>query len=200
VIEIDCHAEDDRMVIIVSDNSPRFDPMTLADPKTDQPLESREPGGLGWYLVKKIMDNVVYEYSGSHNRLSMTKLIHPGTYPMRAHQVTFPAHELRGHIWVITPTGRLDSNNAPVLESTFAAQHDDQHYKLIVDMSDVNYLSSGGLKVLLSAQKKAYAKGGALMLAALIPRVREVFAISGFEKLFSIVETVQDAAAILSRE
>jgi len=200
VIEVDCRAEENQLVITISDNSPRFDPMTLADPQTDQPLETREPGGLGWFLVKKIMDTVVYEYSESHNRLSMVKLIRPGTYPMRAHQVTFPAHELRGHLWVITPTGRLDSNNAPVLEATFTAQLDDQHHKLIVDMSDVNYLSSGGLKVLLSAQKKAYAKGGALMLAALVPRVREVFAISGFEKLFSIVETVQDAAAILSRE
>lgn len=200
VIEVDCRSEVDRLVITISDNSPRFDPTLLAEPKTDQPLETRQPGGLGWYLVRKIMDSVAYEYLDSHNRLSMVKLIQPGIYPMKAHQITFPAHELRGHLWVISPSGRLDSNTASVLEASVSVQFDDRHYKLIMDMGDVAYLSSGGLKVLLSTHKKCAAKGGALMLAGLSPRVREVFSISGFEKLFTITETVQDAAAALSRE
>lgn len=200
VIEVDCRSEADRIIITISDDSPPFDPMHLSDPKTDQALEEREPGGLGWYLVKKLMDRLSYEYSDAHNRLTMVKMIQPGTYPMRAHQVTFPAHELRGHIWVVTPNGRLDSNTGNVLEATLNSQIEAGHIRLIVDFTNVTYLSSGGLKVLLAANKKTTGTHGAFALASLSPRVREVFAISGFDRLFTITETVQDAAALLSRE
>jgi anti-anti-sigma factor len=130
----------------------------------------------------------------------MIKMIQPGTYPMRAHQVTFPAHELRGHLWVVTPNGRLDSNTGSILEATLNSQFEANHFKLIVDFGDVTYLSSGGLKVLLAANKKTAAASGALGLAHMSPRVREVFAISGFDRLFIITESVQDAAALLSRD
>jgi len=200
IIEVNCQSEADRMTITIIDDSPPFDPTLLADPNMNGSIEERQPGGLGWYLVKKIMDRVVYEYVDRHNRLEMVKMIHPGTYSLRAHQVTYPAHELRGHLWVITPNGRLDSATGPVLEATLNAQFDLKHYRMIVDFSEVSYLSSGGLKVLLAASKKIRNQHGALALAALTPRVCEVFTISGFDALFQITETVQDAAALLTRD
>jgi anti-anti-sigma factor len=199
IIEIDCRSEKDRLVIVVSDNSPRFDPTTLASPNVAQPLEAREPGGLGWFLIKKIMDSVSYEYTDQHNRLMMTKLTAGDGDIRRTNRVTFPAHELRGQIWVVTPSGRLDSSSGPMLEATLNAQIESRHFRLIVDMNEVSYLSSGGLKALLSAHKKTQANQGALVLAALSTRVHEVFSISGFDALFTIVDSVQDAAALLTR-
>jgi anti-anti-sigma factor len=199
VIEVDCHADSDRLMITIIDNCPPFDPTTLSDPKTNQPVEDIKPGGLGWFLVKKIMDSVAYEYSDHHNRLSMIKLIQPGTYTLRAHQMTYPVHELRGHLWVVVPNGRLDSNTSSTLEATLRSQEEAGHHQIIIDMSDVTYLSSSGLKVMLSAHKRAHAKGGRLAIAGLKARVLEVFSISGFDALFTITETVQDAATILTR-
>lgn len=195
-IEIDCHAESDRFEIIITDDSPKFDPTQLAEPRTEGPIEDREPGGLGWFLIKKIMDNVQYEYVDGYNRLCMTKMVTTGI-AARPNPLSFPSHELRGHIWVITPNGRLDSNTGPLLETTLNAHLNNKRIHLIVDMGKVSYISSGGLKVLLSAHKKAHTKSGALVLADLTPRVDEVIQILGFDQLFQIVSTVQEAAALL---
>ncbi len=194
-IEIDCRADNRQFVITIIDDGPPFDPTPLIEPKTDQPVEEREPGGLGWFLIKKIMDDVQYEFIDSHNRLSMTKRVGAARASIRASQVSFPSHELRGNIWVVTPNGRLDSNTAPMLEMTLGSHLSASHFNLIIDMAEVTYISSSGLKVLMSAFKKARGKSGKIALAALTPRVTEVFQISGFETLFEITPTVQASAA-----
>jgi len=198
-IEIDCRAESDHLLIIINDDSPKFDPTELVEPPMDKPVEEREPGGLGWFLIKKIMDDVQYEYSDGHKRLCMTKHKAPVVSAARTTQVSFPAYELRGEIWVITPSGRLDSARSPMLEMTFGSHLSSSHFNLIVNMADVAYISSSGLKVLMSAFKKARGKGGKIALAALTPRVAEVFHISGFETLFEISATIQIAAATFPR-
>ncbi len=198
-IEVDCRSDAEQLQIIIIDDSSKFDPTLLGEPRTDQPIEEREPGGLGWFLIKKIMDRVTYEYADHHNRLTMTKLITSGSRAVKPNALTFPSHELRGHIWVISPNGRLDSNTGPMLDTTLVGHLEANHFLLIVDMADVSYISSSGLKVLVSAWRKAQAKDGGLVLAGLTPRVSEVFHISGFDALFSITPTVQEAAAVLQR-
>ncbi len=194
-IEVDLRIEPGQLVITITDDAPRFDPMLLTEPRTDQPIDDREPGGLGWFLIKKIMDDVQYDYLDNRNRLQMIKRIAPGTYPMRASVLNFPSYELRGGIWVINPSGRLDANGGPLLDTTLSAHLNANRVYLVVDMAAVSYISSGGLKVLLSAFKKARSRGGGLTLAGLTPRVLEVFQISGFASLFRIAPTVQAAAA-----
>ena len=141
------------------------------------------------------MDEVQYDYIEGHNRLQMTKRSAADNAPVRPASVTFPSYELRGQIWVISPSGRLDSTGGALLEVTLAAHFAENHLYIIVDMHDVAYISSGGLKALLGAFKKARGRGGELALAAMTIRVQEVFQISGFESLFRIASTVQKAAA-----
>jgi len=194
-LEIDLRIESGKLLIIITDDSPQFDPTQLIAPRTDQSIDEREPGGLGWFLIKKIMDDVQYDYVDHHNRLQMTKRTAPENAPTRPAPVTFPSYELRGQIWVISPNGRLDSTGGALLEATLVAHFAENHRFIIVDMHDVPYISSGGLKALLGAFKKARGRGGELALAAMTTRVQEVFQISGFESLFRIATTVQKAAS-----
>ncbi|MHB8624668.1 MAG: anti-sigma factor antagonist [Aggregatilineales bacterium] len=194
-IEIDLRIEPGKLLITISDDGPHFDPMMLTEPRIDQSADDREPGGLGWFLIKKLMDEVQYDYVDGHNLLRMSKWITPNVASARPNLVTFPSYELRGNIWVISPRGRLDANGGALLETTLGTQFSANHINLIVDMAEVTYISSGGLKVLLGAFKKARARNGGLALAAVTPRVQEVFHISGFDALFQIADTVQAAAA-----
>lgn len=194
-IEIDLRIETGKLLIIVTDDSPRFDPTQISSPRTDQSVDEREPGGLGWFLIKKIMDDVQYDYVDGYNRLQMTKRVNSDGTPSRQAPVTFPSYELRGHIWVISPNGRLDSTGGALLETTLTTHFGENHLFIIIDLHDVSYISSGGLKALLGAFKKIRGRGGELALAALTVRVQEVFQISGFESLFRITTTVQQAAA-----
>jgi len=66
---------DPVLEIVVSYNGAPFDPLARKDPDTRASLDDRAVGGLGIYLVKKLMDSVTYERVGGENRLRMTKRI-----------------------------------------------------------------------------------------------------------------------------
>ena len=67
--------------------------------------------------------------------------------------------------------------------------------RVILDLSGLEYISSAGLRVLLIVAKKVQQAQGKVALCGLTPNVREIFAISGFDAIFSIQP---DAAAAIA--
>jgi anti-anti-sigma factor len=198
LIDIYCVGKRNYLAITVSDDSPAFNPTTLAPTEPSKMLDQREPGGLGWFFIRKIMDEVHYEYRDGRNNLTMIKRSNAvDSSRSKLVEPVYQSEALPGDIWVILPTGRLDSSTSRILEATFTAQLEDRHVRLIVDMSGVNYISSSGLKAILAAWQKARKFDGDLVLAGMSLRVRKVFEMVGFDMLFTIVDTVGDAAAHL---
>ena len=74
-IDVSFDVSGPTLEIVVSYNGARFDPLARKDPDTRASLDDRAVGGLGIYLVKKLMDGVTYERVGGENRLRMTKRI-----------------------------------------------------------------------------------------------------------------------------
>lgn len=70
---IECAVEDDRIVLVFTDNGSPYNPLDKADPDISLSAEEREIGGLGIFMVKKTMDEVTYEYSEGFNRLTLKK-------------------------------------------------------------------------------------------------------------------------------
>ncbi len=95
---------------------------------------------------------------------------------------------------VLQISGRLDSNTARDLEAVLPARVQSQK-AVLVDLSQVQYVSSAGLRVLLKGAKGAKASGCNLMLSGLAPDVYEVFDVSGFATIFSIYPTADAALA-----
>jgi anti-anti-sigma factor len=96
-----------------------------------------------------------------------------------------------------TPTGRIDASNAAVAEKDMLARLEAAQYRLVIDLSGIEYLSSAGLRALLVAAKTAKSHGGMTVLAAPRPTVAEVFKMSGFEKIIKITPTATEALAYL---
>lgn len=88
--------------------------------------------------------------------------------------------------------GRLDAGTVPAVEPRLLGMLD-AGAKLVADMTEVNYVSSAGLRLLLKAAKHAKSVGAAFALAAPQDSVREVLVISGFDKILQIHPT-RDAA------
>ncbi len=198
-IQITCQERSGQFVITIIDDGMRFDPTSLADVDPNKPLEEREPGGLGWFFIRKFMDQVYYEYKDGLNHLTMIKWGAKRKVKMdQPSEAGFPAHELKDGIWVVTPSGRLDSTTAHSLEVALTEQLEASHTRLVIDMSRVSYISSSGLKVLVSGWRKAQRLGGSIVLVGLSPRVQEVFEISGFHTLFTSVGTLDEATASIS--
>ncbi|MBI3286483.1 MAG: STAS domain-containing protein [Chloroflexi bacterium] len=90
--------------------------------------------------------------------------------------------------------GRIDHETAPDLEKRFDKIFKKGQYRLVVDLSDTGYISSAGLRALVSALKKARRfNRGDVRLAGLSPRLKETFQLVGFHHIFQIFDQVVDA-------
>jgi len=196
-IEILCETEPTRFLITIVDESPAFDPLAHHSPDPTEPLDSREPGGWGIYFIRKLMDDVRYQRIDNRNYLILSKnrpAAITGVQPDESEE-TFPVRFLDGGAVVISPIGRLDSNTSPVLERALTSQLQKGHFRLFVDMPDVEYIASSGLKVLVSAWRRAQDGGGNVVLSGLQPRIREIFEMVGFDMLFEIFPDLDTALA-----
>ena len=65
--------EDGEITLEFIDGGIPFNPLDKADPDISLPLEQREIGGLGIFLVREMMDDVAYTYVNKENRLTIKK-------------------------------------------------------------------------------------------------------------------------------
>jgi serine/threonine-protein kinase RsbW len=72
-VELSLALADDGLTMIIEDNGPLFDPLTVPSPDLTSSLAERPVGGLGVFLVRQMMDAVSYSRVGARNRLTMSK-------------------------------------------------------------------------------------------------------------------------------
>ena len=65
-LEISFCADADTVSITISDRAQPFDPELAPSPDLDAPAEDRRIGGLGWHLVRQVMDSVSYRYDPTY--------------------------------------------------------------------------------------------------------------------------------------
>ena len=99
-------------------------------------------------------------------------------------------------IHIVGIAGSLDSGTSPEaqksLDSVVATAK-----KVALDFSQLDYISSAGLRVLLGAAKQLRAKGGTLGMFGLNHSVREVFDISGFSTILPVYQSEADALSAM---
>ncbi len=89
------------------------------------------------------------------------------------------------HCDLITIRGRVDSSTAPQMAQALEAANESGKYKLVVDISALEYMSSAGFRALLGAQRnsKKYNRGE-VVLVNVPDRIREALELAGFTELF----------------
>lgn len=100
-----------------------------------------------------------------------------------------PLQELR----CVAPQGRLDALTVPKFEEELREHLSQGTAHLIVDFGEITYISSSGLRALLTARRLAKSEGGDVKLCRLSPRVYEIFDMVGFTQVFGIYDTVEAA-------
>lgn len=98
----------------------------------------------------------------------------------------------RENVTLIEVSGRIDSMNANQLGDALSGEIENSHLQLVLDLSNVEYMSSAGLREIVSAAKKVHGKGD-LRLAQPSPRVREVLEMTGLDSIFQIYATQVEA-------
>jgi anti-sigma B factor antagonist len=100
-----------------------------------------------------------------------------------------------GNVNIISLSGRLDAYSANDLERKLDSLIDADQVQLVVNLGQLEYISSSGLRVLLAALKKVRKQQGDIKLACLKPYIKEVFDIAGFTQLFTIFDAEEAAVS-----
>ena len=99
-------------------------------------------------------------------------------------------------VTVIELNGEIDGKTAPEVQDRISAQvHDDS--SIVLDMSGVAYMSSAGLRVLLTTYRQVVGADGRIVLVGLCEEVRDTMSMTGFLRFFTVCETVEQGLAAL---
>ncbi len=97
--------------------------------------------------------------------------------------------ELLKRCVLFTVKGRIDSSTAPELQKVVNDSIDEGNFKVVLDLSGVDFVSSAGLWVLVNAQKKCKRfNRGEVILAGVTSRVHDALSLAGFIPYFTICE------------
>jgi anti-anti-sigma factor len=108
------------------------------------------------------------------------------------------AVEKRNKGVLIHVDGDIDTMTAPELQACLAASLNETAQVFVIDMSEVRYISSMGLRVFLSHLKRVKAQNGSMVIAAASKLVTDVFRMSGFSNYFEMTADVESATAMLA--
>lgn len=108
----------------------------------------------------------------------------------------FESTTLPGNVVHLTLEGRLDFAGTQAIEQSFAFATTVRAANIVVDLADVTFLASIGIRLLITSARGQANRGGKLVLAAPQPLVREVLEIAGIDQLIPIADDVEAAQAL----
>ena len=103
--------------------------------------------------------------------------------------------EMRGNVKVVALRGKLDANSSQYVESQLLAIMNQGEDRLVLDFTELTYMSSLGLRVLMMVAKNISKVNGKLALAGLNDHIYEIFKIARFTSIFSIYHSCDEAVA-----
>jgi anti-anti-sigma factor len=98
----------------------------------------------------------------------------------------------------LTVRGFLDAHTYEELQRTINDIFDEGHYKLAVDLSGLDYISSAGAGVFIGAIGTAQENDGNIILMRPSPNVKEVFDLLGLSQIFTFKDTREEAAKAMA--
>ena len=108
--------------------------------------------------------------------------------------------EYRDGTATVTVAGRMDSQSAHIFQRETKRLHYGPSRGVVLNMTDLTFMSSGGLRVTMFLAKQLNARRSILVLYGLSEMVREVYAVSGFDQFLNIVESREAAMAMVAGE
>ncbi len=96
-------------------------------------------------------------------------------------------------IAIITLEGYVDAHTAPQFENAVQAELDAGRVRIVVDCSQLTYISSAGLGVFMSFVEEVRELDGDIKICGLVPKVRQTFEILGFPDLFEMTDDLDSA-------
>jgi anti-sigma B factor antagonist len=95
---------------------------------------------------------------------------------------------------LVKASGRIDSSTAPQLAKAFESITEENRFRIVFDMSGVEFVSSAGLRVMISVQKTCKRwNRGEMILAGVPQKIHDVLDLAGFLPLFKFYDEAIEA-------
>jgi anti-anti-sigma factor len=98
-------------------------------------------------------------------------------------------------VTVVRLTGRLDTVGSPLLDQQIQKLRSEGAKLLVLNLDLVDYLSSAGMRTILSAAKHAQANQGRLILSNVQEQVKDLIHMAGFDTILTIVDSESEAVS-----
>jgi anti-anti-sigma factor len=108
--------------------------------------------------------------------------------------------EEEGRNQILRLAGRIDAASSAILEKKMANLLNKEKKYIALDFSEIDYLSSAGMRLLLSMTKKIQPQGGGLVLFSVGEDVMEIIKVAGFDKVLKIFSNEEQALEELGRK
>ena len=112
--------------------------------------------------------------------------------PMTGSALDWSSEERAGAA-VLSPSGRVDESTADAFKDHLLSAMAEKPNTAIIDLAGVDYMSSRGLRALTLAQRASQDAGTTIVLARPNDTMREILAISRYDMVFRVAETVEEA-------
>jgi anti-anti-sigma factor len=97
--------------------------------------------------------------------------------------------ESHKRVELVTVNGRIDSNSAPQFDKALKDIMEGGRHNIVLNLAEVNYMSSAGLRGMVSALRECKKNRGDVRIAAASERVNEVLELAGLDSLFQLFES-----------
>lgn len=172
-----------KLITHIIDDGISFDPTAKETSEKTQSLDQQLTQGLGLFLIRRTMDKVEYHSVDNHNELILTKNIDMDFKPEATLKTNLCKIE---EVTILTVEGRLDTANTNEFNTVLQPLLNSQSPNIIINCEGLSYISSSGLRSLITLQKSVTQHEGALVLEAMKPEIRKIFDMTGCSSLFSI--------------
>ena len=102
-------------------------------------------------------------------------------------------HRFHGDLTIVTVTGEIDVFTTPRLREAILELIENGSLQLVLDFTDVTFLDSTGLGVLVGMYHRLRNRNGSMVLAGPSDRIRRVFYVTQLTKIFQIFDSTDDA-------
>ena len=103
--------------------------------------------------------------------------------------------ERKEGVLILKPRGRIDSANAHDFQQSLTAAVGDRQSAVVADFEGISYMSSAGLRSILIVAKALRQRGAKFALCSMTPVITDVFTISGFSKVITVLDSQAEALA-----
>ena len=101
--------------------------------------------------------------------------------------------EQRDGVSILKINGRIDASNSSQIHEKIMEVIEEGRHKIIIDFSEVNYISSAGLRVLIYTSKAILKESGSFSICSVNKNVEKIFQISGLARMFNFHKNLESA-------